>query len=45
MIKRVGGICHTGDCLRDFWIKTVWDDVSVVFPVEGMGRIEYRHIG
>ena len=26
---------------RDFWIKTVWDDVSFVFSVEGMGRIEY----
>ena len=32
---------HTGDCLRDFWIKTVWDDVPVVFSEEGMGRIEY----
>ena len=25
---------------RDLWIKTVWDDVSVIFSVEGMGRIE-----
>ena len=22
MIKRAEGIRHTGDCLRDFWIKT-----------------------
>ena len=27
----------THDCLRDFWIKTVWDDVPVIFSVEGMG--------
>ena len=31
MIKRVGGICDTGDCLRDFWIKTVWDGCTAFF--------------
>ena len=31
---------HTGDCLRDFWIKTVgWR--SCRFSEEDMGKIEY----
>ena len=41
MIKRAGGIRHTRDCLRDFWIKTVWVDCTVVFFC---GRYEQNRI-
>ena len=36
MNKRSGVTSH-----RCFGLKTVWDDVPVVFSEEGMGRIEY----